>query len=241
MILDAGTGICNLGDRLQEEFAGSPIKGDIFITHTHWDHIQGFPFFAPAFVPGNSFAMHGAGTMDLTFANLMHGQMIFPHFPIQLEEMAAHIDFKEIAVGETIELTPEITVRTFQNNHPNGGISYRIEHGGAAVCYITDTEHDPLYDQLLIEFIKNANLVIYDANYTEDEYLGLSGKPNRIGWGHSTWQMGIALVKAANAQQLALFHHDTRRSDDDLLEIEGQAQQLFKSCFAAREGMVVQL
>lgn len=241
IILDAGTGICNLGDKLQQMNAGRPITGDIFITHTHWDHIQGFPFFIPAFQNGNAFSLHGAGTMDLTFANLMRGQMIFPHFPIQLEEMASHIDFLELTPGETVKLGEEITVQTFQNNHPNGGLSFRIEHAGIACCYVTDTEHAPDFDELLINFIKDADLVIYDANYTDDEYLGNHGKPNRIGWGHSTWQAGIRLVQAAKAQRLALFHHDTRRSDDELADIEQQAQEIFPNCFAAREGMVIAL
>lgn len=236
-ILDAGTGICNLGMQLLQ--SGSKISGDIFITHTHWDHIQGFPFFAPAFIKGNHFILYGESKMNLDFPNLMRGQMMHPHFPVSLDKMGAKIDFREVTSGETIDLGDNITLKTIHNNHPGDCLSYRLEHEGQACCYVTDTEHYSCIDYNLKKFIQGADVVIYDTNFTDDEYAGYEGFLPKIGWGHSTWQEGIKLVQAAGARELILFHHATHRTDNDLENIERRAQERFQNCFAAREGMVI--
>lgn len=239
LILDAGTGIYHLGRHLMTK--GSNISGEIFITHTHWDHIQGFPFFVPAFIKGNKFTIYGQGKMNLNIANLMRGQMMHPHFPVSLDQMAAHIEFRDIDSGEQLDLGDGITVRTVHNNHPNGSISYRLEHCGRACCYVTDTEHYSCIDPNLKHFIQGADLVIYDTNFTDEEYEGYEGFPAKVGWGHSTWQEGIKLVQAAGAKKLVLFHHAVHRSDNEMEEIERQAQERYQDCIAAREGMVISL
>ncbi|OPY57743.1 MAG: ribonuclease Z [Pelotomaculum sp. PtaU1.Bin035] len=239
LIMDAGTGICNLGNQLMKK--KGKIKGEIFITHTHWDHIQGFPFFTPAFIKNNHFVLYGQSKMNLTFANLMRGQMLYPHFPVSLEQMGATIEFYEVYSGEEIDLDDGIVVKTAHNNHPGGSISYRLEHGGRACCYITDTEHYSCLDNNLRDIINGADLVIYDTNFTDEEYVGQESYTSKIGWGHSTWQEGVKLMQAAGARKLVLFHHATHRTDNDLAEIERKAQKQYPNCVAAREGMVISL
>ncbi len=237
LIFDAGTGICNLGQHLQSQYGDSSITGDIFITHTHWDHIQGLPFFAPAFKPENVFTLYGQRKMNQTFETLIRTQMMYPYFPVQFADLAASFEFCEIKSGDKIKLTDEIQIMTFENNHPGGSISYRIDYGGHSCCYLTDIEHDPENSIRLVDFTMKSDLVIYDANYTDAEYLAL----NRVGWGHSTWQAGIKLVRQALAKQLVLFHHDPKRTDRELEQIEREAQVEYPECYAAREGMIIQL
>ncbi|MEA1961860.1 MAG: MBL fold metallo-hydrolase [Bacillota bacterium] len=160
-IMDAGTGIFNLGKHLVEQNA--PISGDIFITHTHWDHIQGFPFFGPAFIGGNHFTLYGQSKTDLTFADLMKGQMMHEHFPISLDKMGARISFQELNAGDKLNLGDEVMLTTVHNNHPGGGLSYRLDHAGRSCCYVTDTEHTVPPDNALSEFVQNTNLLIYEV------------------------------------------------------------------------------
>ncbi len=233
LIFDAGSGIYALGRQLVKR--GLQLSGDIFITHTHWDHIQGFPFFAPAFIKGNSFRLYGQSKIDSTFADLMHGQMVYQHFPVSLDQMGAKFEFHELDSGIEIDLGDGISLKTTHNNHPGGGLSYRLDYDGRSCCYVTDTEHCPQIDQNLCKFISNANLVIYDTHFTDEEY------PRYMGWGHSTWQEGIKLVETAGAHRLVLFHHANFRSDREMEVIEQQARTRNNNCVAAREGMVINL
>lgn len=231
IILDAGTGICKLGKTLTEK--GDRVKGSIFISHLHWDHIQGFPFFLPAYKKGNSFDIYGKRSRDLSFADNMSNLMIDPHFPVSLSNMDAELNFYDVESGQTVELEENIIVKTTNNNHPNGCLSYRIEYGDKSCCYITDTEHYDHIDTNLCDFIEGTDAVIYDSNYTDGEYAA------KKGWGHSTWQEGIKLAKAASAKRLFLFHHDMYRSDKQMEAIEKQANKVWGNCIAAKEGMEV--
>ena len=239
LILDAGTGICSLGDTLINK--KKEIKGDIFITHPHWDHIQGFPFFLPAFKGGNSFNIYGQSKGDKSFSMIMSSLMDYPNFPVQLEEMKARTCFIEIGEDERIDLGDGITISTCSTNHPGGCISYRINYRNKSCAYITDTEHRQEIDADLAQFIEKSDLVIYDANFTDQEYQGKGKLPDRRGWGHSTWQEGIRLVKAAKAKKLALFHHAIFRTDDQLEKIEKKARNKYPQAFTAREGMEILL
>jgi len=233
LIFDAGSGIYSLGRKLVKR--SSELCADILITHTHWDHIQGFPFFAPAFVKGNQFRLYGQSKIDSTFAELMHGQMAYQHFPVSLEQMGAKFEFHELDSGMKIDLGDGINLRTVLNNHPGGGLSYRLDYHGRSCCYVTDTEHYSEIDKALCKFISNSDLVIYDAHFTDEEY------PDYVGWGHSTWQEGIKLIEAAGAKQLVLFHHANFRNDREMDIIEQQAQIRRPNSVAAREGMVINL
>lgn len=232
-IMDAGTGIYHLGQYLIR--TREKVKGDIFISHTHWDHIQGFPFFAPAFVKGNHFTVYGQSKVNSHFADLMKGQMTYQHFPVSLSEMGSTIDFHELYSGAELDLGDGIQLRTVHTNHPNGSLAYRLDHEGRSCCYVTDTEHYSYVDSKLCKFIENADLVIYDCNYTDEEY------PLFLGYGHSTWQEGIKLMESSGAKKLVLFHHDKSRSDEDMEKLENEARERYLNCLAAREGLVIPL
>jgi phosphoribosyl 1,2-cyclic phosphodiesterase len=233
IILDAGTGIVNLGARLAQE--SGKLSGDILITHAHWDHIQGFPFFAPAYNKQNRFRIYGVKEGERSFESLLKSTMAAPHFPIPLEKMGADIRFQELSPAQGIDLGDGITVQTAANNHPDGGISYRIQYGNKSCCYMTDTEHGSPADQGLRELCRGADLVIYDAHFTDEEY------DRYRGWGHSTWQEGLNLVQEADAGRLLLFHHNPERNDQQMAQLEEMLSCDYPQISVAREGMVIEL
>ena len=230
-ILDAGTGIRALGRDLLRRGVTS---ATLLLPHTHWDHINGFPFFAPAFSPDFSLrimAGHLSGKPGGIRAVLAN-QMENPTFPVPLSAMRGAVCFDDFAAGDTLAFPPGVIVRTGALNHPNGSTGYRIEHGGVSVCYVTDTEHLPGQpDRNVLDLIAGADLVIYDSTYTDDEF------PAKVGWGHSTWQEGVRLAQAAGVKQLVLFHHDPDHDDACMARIEAEAVALLPGTIAARDGM----
>lgn len=234
IILDAGTGICNLGNYLME--IREKIKAHLFITHLHWDHIHGFPFFTPAYCTQNELYLYGPRKMDRSFANLMQGQMAYPYFPVLFENLKASMHLKDVSGGERLEIEEGLFISTVHNNHPGGCLSYRIDYGGKSCCYFTDTEHYRHIDTNLKKLAGNADAIIYDSNFTDAEYEGFDKYDTKVGWGHSTWQEGIKLARSANVSQLIFFHHATHRTDRELFQIEKEAQGLFKNCRVAVEG-----
>ena len=240
LILDSGTGICNLAEELMK--SNNKLQAHIFITHTHWDHIQGFPFFTPAFIKGNEFMLYGQNKLTNTFSDLMRGQMVYEHYPVQFADMAASLSFIEVKQKSEIRVSQDIIVRTEKNNHPGGGLSYRIEYkGDIACCYVTDVEHGSSINPDLKSFIDKSDIVIYDTSYTDEEYAGINGHQSKVGWGHSTWQEGIKLMEAADAKDLYLFHHATYRTDKDIRRIHKEAKKRYDKCFVASEGLTVEI
>ncbi|NOU29631.1 MAG: MBL fold metallo-hydrolase [Polyangiaceae bacterium] len=235
VVFDAGTGIRPLGS---DYLARDVRKATLLLTHTHWDHIHGFPFFAPAFDPKRSFRVM-AGHLSKTLGGIrsaLAGQMSEPLFPVPLEVMAAKLDFDDFKAGDTFLLRRGLRVRTAPLNHPNGATGYRLEHGGRSVCYVTDTEHvRGQFDANILGLIEGADLVIYDSTYTDAEF------PKYVGWGHSTWEEGVRLCRAAGAKRLALFHHDPSRDDAAVAAIERKAKKVWKNVFAAREGTTIRV
>jgi phosphoribosyl 1,2-cyclic phosphodiesterase len=230
-ILDAGTGIRLLGRELLKRGVKS---ATLLLTHTHWDHINGFPFFAPAFSPHFALRIMGGhlsgkpGGIRAVLAN----QMDNPTFPVPLSAMCGTLAIDDFSAGDTLTFAPGVVVRTAPLRHPNGATGYRMEYGGVSVCYVTDTEHVPGQpDQNILGLIAGADLVIYDSTYTDDEF------PAKVGWGHSTWQEGIRLVKAAGAKRLVMFHHDPDHDDNFMAAIEAEAASLLPGTIAARDGM----
>lgn len=236
LIFDAGTGMKNLGDKL----AGKELNYDIFMSHTHIDHVQGFPFFTPAYSSKSRLKMW-AGHLKprgRTLKGVMASIMDTPLFPISVDVLEATIIWTDFEAGETIQLSDEITLKTAPLNHPEGATGYRVEFDGKAICYVTDTEHVPgKPDKNILGLIQDADLVIYDSTYTDDEF------PTYTGWGHSTWQEGVRLCDAANVKKLAVFHHDPGHSDEFM---DGVAAELAEKRpegrgLVAREGMTLEI
>ena len=242
LIFDAGTGIRALGDSIRGK---GPTVAHLFFSHVHWDHIQGFPFFSPAYGPANKLVMHGARGPVEGLRETLESQMSHPTFPVKLDQMRATMVFEDVVDNVPIViddgLGDTITVHSAKGNHPDGVRAYRVEHKGKAVVYATDTEHGEAVDDALKQLSRNASLLIYDTMYTPEEYDGSSGGPSRRGWGHSTFEAGVDLAKAANVDTLVLFHHDPSHDDDAVVEIERRAQALFPKSIAAFEGQTFDL
>jgi phosphoribosyl 1,2-cyclic phosphodiesterase len=242
LVLDSGTGIRKLGLDLINRGI-KPIVASIFISHTHWDHIQGFPFFTPLFVPGNTFRIYGGKTFSATLEQALDGQMQHPNFPVLLKQLASTLRFHNMREGDslTIDLNPEVSndpihVTYERLFHPNGVFCYRIDYQGKSVVYATDNEPGgPEFDKRLIRIARNADILIFDAQYTPEEY------PTKKGWGHSTWLDGVKVAKRADVKQLVLFHHDPERTDAGIEEIVEQAKKQFPATVAAYEGMELTL
>jgi phosphoribosyl 1,2-cyclic phosphodiesterase len=231
-VMDAGTGIRGFG----QEFMRDDIReSHLLLTHTHWDHINGFPFFVPAYDPKRSIhIMAGHLKNQGGVQDVLSTQMHNPMFPVPLDAMQAKLRFEDFEAGEAFDLAPGVHVRTAPLNHPNGATGYRIENGGKAICYITDTEHVPgETDQNIVGLIEGADLVIYDSTYTEEEF------PAKIGWGHSTWNEGMRLCKLANVKRHAIFHHDPDHTDDFMDKLAAEAEAAWEGNFVSREGMEV--
>lgn len=232
-ILDAGTGLRPLGRKLVGE---GPLDADLFLSHTHFDHISGLPFFAPVFLPSNRFRFW-AGHLKpqgLEICDVLCEMMTPPLFPVPIEIFKADIAYRDFRSGDTLNPRPGVTLRTAPLNHPNGATGYRFEHDGRSVCYVTDTEHSGTGpDPVIAELIAGSDLVIYDATYTDEEY------PRFRNWGHSTWQEGVRLCEAAGAGRLAIFHHDPSHDDVAMDAIAAAAESRRPGTLVAREGMTV--
>ena len=235
LIFDGGTGLQLLGKDLMKQL---PEETSIFFTHYHWDHIQGFPFFAPAFVKGHGLHVHGAvpdngGSLEKHFID----RVLHPNSPIPLAGMKADFKFHDAICGETIEVG-EITLQTGHLNHPNGAMGYRVNWNGHSVFYCTDTEHFPdRIDENVLELARGVDVLIYDAMYTDEEYH--NPKSPKIGWGHSTWQEGIKVAREAGVKLLVIFHHEPNHSDDFLDELAEKVKAEFPNSTLAKEGLAI--
>jgi len=235
LIFDGGTGLRMLGKKLLKE---TPITAHMFFSHVHWDHIQGFPFFEPAFVKGNEFHLYGGNNVSRTLAETLEGQMDQPNFPVDLGAMGAKVSFRDVPEGEAVEIDDgsggKVRVTNARGNHPQGVFAFRVEHKGKVVVYATDTEHyDGRLDDKLAALAKGADIFIYDAQYTPEEYSA------KKGWGHSTFEEGVKLAKHSGVKRLVLFHHDPTQNDAAVHEKEKRAKALFPNVLAAYEGIVL--
>lgn len=244
IILDAGSGIRELGDELLNR-SSKPLTGHLLFSHCHWDHIQGFPFFSPAYRPENRFFIHGRHKGDDRFYRVLSGQMESDYFPVAFVALKAEIQSQDLeSAGKKID---DIEVDWIELNHPGGCLGYALSVGGIKLVYMTDnellyspqapsSELRPVPSQIC-EFVRGADLLIGDAQYTDDEYA------SRVGWGHSSCFSTVDLALQADVKHLVLFHHDPIRSDceiDDILDacrhrcssLGGQIQ-----ISAAREGV----
>ncbi len=238
LIFDGGTGLRVLGQHMLKEM---PVEAHLFFTHSHWDHIQGFPFFTPAFIKGNRFNIYGkVAPNGATMQERLGDQMMHPNFPVPLRVMASELHFFDVEIGRTIDLGDGVAVEPGMLNHPGEATGYRVSFGDRVAVYATDTEHyaDRL-DPNVVHLARNADVLILDCAYTDEEYW--SPTCSRVGWGHSTWQEAVRVAEAANVKTLVIFHHDPTHDDNCLDEIGRQAKTRFPGAIVAREGMVLSI
>jgi len=256
VILDAGTGIRGLGDYLIA--GGESIHAYLLITHPHWDHIQGFPFFKPALISGNEITIIGTERKEVNLQRIIADQMNRIYFPVQLNELKAKIHFRPI--GEEEFMIYDAHVRTTYVNHPGFTVGYRLEYKGKTLVYISDNEPfdreaanrmtnfekvvldkyatvkgDP--NQRVFDFARDADILIHDCTYTPEEYV------DKVGWGHSHYLFTLKVAAEANVKHLVLFHHDPNHTDQKIDDIFEKCKKEIKTksfsfkCTAAREGM----
>jgi len=238
IIVDAGTGIRMLGKKIMLEEANL-LNADLFFTHTHMDHIQGLPFFAPLYNPNSDVRLH-AGHLDGITYDLQGiiGTMLMkdPVFPVPSSLIEKACSFQDFECGKDFKLSGGVVIKTAPLNHPNGACGYRIEFAGKVLAICTDTEHfENHLDENVLFLADGADLLIYDAAYTDEEY------PNFKGWGHSTWQEAVKVSRAASVKQTLLFHHDPSHDDMKMDEIAKLASNELSSVRPAIEGEVFQL
>jgi phosphoribosyl 1,2-cyclic phosphodiesterase len=231
VVVDAGTGLTALGTELADN---APEEIDILLSHLHLDHVGGLPFFQPALAGhrvlrtfcGNLGGESAGDALDRLFSP--------PLFPVKLEELPCRFEHVGFRAGEELRLRGSIVVRTHPLHHPGGATGFRFEHRGRSVCYISDIEHTPAWPPpALVRFVANTDLMIYDGMFSEEEYCSC------IGWGHSTWQKGLELAKAAKAKGLAIFHLHPAHEDQHLRAVEAAVKAEMAGAFVAREGQAL--
>jgi len=246
LIFDAGTGIRELGDALLEEFGSQPMRVHIFVGHTHWDHIQGWPFFLPAFIRGNEILLHSARAAGKPLERIFKGQMDSDYFPVLLSDMQANLKFVELTGPVTIG---PVTVSYEYLNHPGIAIGFRVGADGRSIVYLSDHERFTRMhgeaaageDRRIADFARGADLLISEAQYTEAEYT------KKKGWGHSTFDDVLQLAAESGVRQLAIFHHDPTHDDNFMDQVMEDCQQKIRAnnysfkCFAACEGQVLEI
>lgn len=233
-IFDCGTGFRVLGHELEREFGARPFSAHVFVSHFHWDHIQGMPFFRPLYnSPNSEFIFHSPRRtrgLEQVFAE----QMASPYFPVNLDQMKAKRDFYDIQNG-CLPMDDGIRIKTAWLNHPQGCMGFRIETKAGVLVYATDNEPgDPEFDKAVRKLAEGADVLIYDAQYLPEEYLA-----RRVGWGHSHWREAVNVVMESGAKELILYHHDPDHTDAIVDEVVQKARSYYPTVRAAAEGMEI--
>ncbi|MGD0906890.1 MAG: MBL fold metallo-hydrolase [Candidatus Acidiferrales bacterium] len=239
VILDCGTGLRMLGRHLEANLETEKIEPHIFVTHYHWDHIQGIPFFSPLYSEENHFHFYSFRSEYLgsdSLKRVFEAQMAYPYFPVDLSAMSAKREFTEVNGGDQFSV-PGARVTARWLHHPQGCLGFRFETSAGIVAYATDNEPgDPKLDKSLLELADGADIFINDAQFTPEQLA-----TTRKGWGHSSWLEGVKIAKEAGVKNLVLFHHDPD-SNDKLVDFTlREARGAFENVWAAAEGMVMSL
>jgi phosphoribosyl 1,2-cyclic phosphodiesterase len=237
IIIDAGTGIRALGQKIMLE-EGNLLDADIFLTHTHMDHIQGLPFFAPLYNPKNNIRLHAGHLKPLCDLQSLIDTILMkaPIFPVPSSLIKQACTFDDYKCGQIFELEEGVVVRTGKLNHPNGACGYRIEFAGKAIAICTDTEHfEDDIDQNVVSLSQDADVMVYDSAYTQENY------PKFKGWGHSTWQEAVKVAETANVKQTFLFHHDPSHDDTKMDAIAKEVAKIRSGVRPAVEGEEIEI
>lgn len=233
MIFDAGSGMIRAGKALCAEGVR---RVDLFLSHWHYDHVLGLPFFAPLYDPAAEIGLWSGHAAVGPAQDLLAGLMRRPYFPVGPEKFRARIAYHDFTPPTMFELQPGLTMRTFRLNHPGGATAYRLDQAGRAVAIVTDTEHTPgIVDPALTDFLRGVDLLLYDSTYDDCDMTA------HCGFGHSSWQQALRIAALAQVARVGFIHHAPLRSDKDLEEAEHRAQDQFPGAFFAREGGVLQI
>ena len=234
-IFDCGTGFRSLGQQLESEANGKPIQAHIFVSHFHWDHIQGIPFFRPLYENGqNQFFFHSS-RRTRSLQRVMEEQMASPYFPVNTSEMKAGRNFYDIEEGQA--QVENATVRAMWLNHPQGCMGFRLETKDGILVYATDNEPgDEVFDKNVRKLAEGADILIYDSQYLPEEY-----EAKRRGWGHSHWREAVNIVMQSGAKELVLFHHDPDHDDTVIDKVVQEARNYYSRVRAAAEGMEIKV
>jgi phosphoribosyl 1,2-cyclic phosphodiesterase len=235
-ILDAGTGIRKLGNDFEVRSIEQYDNIFIGLSHTHWDHIQGFPFFQPAYDPKRHFtiAIYGKDRRVKSLESIFEAQMQKDYFPVPLDKMGANLTFWQPDMPN-YTAPSGISIVASAHSHPGGAYTYRITEGDKTLVYSTDIEHGERIDNGIVSIARNADLLIHDAQYSSHELK------EKKGWGHSSWEQAMEVAEKAGVKRLALFHHDPSHDDVFLLEVEKKCQTRFAGAFLAREGTEIDI
>jgi len=229
IIVDAGTGLAGLGATISE-----PDELTLMLTHLHWDHIQGFPFFGPNYRKDFSIQVYSGHKADVSLESVLKGQMQEPNFPVSLSGLPARLSFHEVHADAETDLDGTI-VTTVPLHHPNGATGLKFEREGKSFVHLSDHEHTGEYDESVTAFCEGADILSMDTMYTPDEY------GNHIGWGHSSWLHACRIARKAGVKKLILFHHDPSHNDDMMDEVGKSARKEFPDTIVAYEGLELEL
>lgn len=232
LVFDGGTGLRYLGEKLVK---AGPRVIDLFLSHTHHDHVVGLPFFKPFFEPGYHVRIW-SGHLDakMTTRDALKRLMTPPLFPIDPASFKATIEYRDFLAGDRLTPASDITIDTAPLHHVNGATGFRVNFDGRSICYVTDTEHDPSrMDRHILGLVEGADIMIYDSTYTDEEFCQCRG------WGHSTWEEGMRIARRAGVRQFVAFHHDPSHDDNFMDRIAAQIRQKCRHSIVAREGLVL--
>ncbi len=237
IIFDSGTGIRNLGEQVSKSNPDKPLEFHIFFSHLHWDHTQGLPFFKPIFEEKNRVVFYGRKYENSKFYDKLKVLMGDIYFPVPFDRLPSQVEVIEINGDEPI-IIGDTSVTAKHLSHPGGCLGFRVEHGDKVFTYATDNEHPKEgFDSNMMELAKDADILVYDGQYTPEEYLD-----GHVGWGHSTFVEGVKIAEEANVKKLVLFHHDPNHTDEFIDEnIVAPAQALSSNVIAAQERLLLTL